>query len=58
MRERLEESVSKIDPSVGGYVDLCLIHSPTAGPLGRENQWAVREEMVKEGKFRSIGVSN
>ena len=58
IRERLEDSVSKIDPSTEGYIDLCLIHSPTAGPKGRREQWAIMEEMVNVGKVRSIGVSN
>lgn len=38
------------------YVDLYLIHSPER-TNGRE-QWPVMEELVKEGKTRSIGVSN
>lgn len=42
----------------GGYVDLMLIHSPSAGPSKRKEQWAALEELVQEKKARAIGVSN
>ncbi|WWC70508.1 uncharacterized protein I206_104459 [Kwoniella pini CBS 10737] len=56
--ELLNESVSKIDPTDGGYVDLFLIHSPSAGPEKREEQWRALEQLVKQGKAKTIGVSN
>ena len=55
---RLNESVTKIDPSEGGYVDLFLIHAPSAGPEKRVEQWGELEKLVKEKKAKSIGVSN
>ncbi|KAL7419509.1 hypothetical protein Q5752_005420 [Cryptotrichosporon argae] len=56
--ERLTESVTKIDPRPDGYVDLFLIHSPTAGPEGRPRQWREMEALVARGKAKAIGVSN
>jgi len=55
---RLVESVKKIDPSEGGYVDLFLIHAPSAGPEKRKEQWGELEKLVKDGQAKSIGVSN
>jgi diketogulonate reductase-like aldo/keto reductase len=56
----LRESVDVIchGPEMGGYVDLFLIHSPYAGPEGRRVQWKALEDLKREGKTRSIGVSN
>jgi diketogulonate reductase-like aldo/keto reductase len=56
--ERLNESVGKIDPRSDGYVDLFLIHAPSAGPEKRKEQWAALEDLVKNGKAKAIGVSN
>ncbi|WRT66051.1 uncharacterized protein IL334_003003 [Kwoniella shivajii] len=56
--ELLEESVSKVDPRPDGYVDLFLIHSPSAGPEKRKEQWQALESLVDRGKAKDIGVSN
>lgn len=41
-----------------GYVDLFLIHTPRMGPESIKNVWQALEKLLKEGKTRSIGVSN
>jgi len=63
--ESLLESVNKINGVDEGetakddaYVDLFLIHSPRMGPIGIKNVWLALEKLLKEGKTRSIGVSN
>ncbi|WWC89623.1 uncharacterized protein L201_004548 [Kwoniella dendrophila CBS 6074] len=58
IEEHLYDSVSKIDPRENGYVNLFLIHSPSAGPEKRKEQWAALENLVKQGKAKTIGVSN
>lgn len=58
IQERLDESVQKIDAREGGYVDLFLIHAPSAGPEKRKEQWKHMEGLVKSGKAKAIGVSN
>ncbi|ETN47184.1 uncharacterized protein HMPREF1541_01375 [Cyphellophora europaea CBS 101466] len=40
------------------YVDLYLIHAPYGGRDGRLGVWRALREAQKEGKVRSIGVSN
>lgn len=40
------------------YVDLYLIHSPTPGKELRLESWKALEKLKKEGKIKSIGVSN
>lgn len=54
------DSVEKINGGDGkdGYVDLFLIHTPRMGPEGVKNVWQALEKLLKEGKTRSIGVSN
>jgi diketogulonate reductase-like aldo/keto reductase len=52
------DSVRKIDPREDGYVDLFLIHSPNAGGKVRKELWQALERLYKEGKAKSIGVSN
>ncbi|KAK2807919.1 hypothetical protein FQN50_005161 [Emmonsiellopsis sp. PD_5] len=57
--EKLLESVRKIaGDGEGGYVDLFLIHSPKSGREGRQELWLALERLWREGKTRSIGVSN
>ena len=40
------------------YLDLYLIHTPYGGPETRKGAWRALVESQKEGKVRSIGVSN
>lgn len=56
----LLESVNKINGGndSDGYVDLFLIHTPRMGAAGIKNVWQALEKLLKEGKTRSIGVSN
>lgn len=56
---RALQSVKKIDPRDGGYVDLFLIHSPhTLKPKERREMWLALERLHAEGRARAIGVSN
>lgn len=50
------DSVAKIN--LDGYVDLFLVHGPPFSLDGRKNIWQALEKLHKEGKARSIGVSN
>ncbi|KZO96045.1 Aldo/keto reductase [Calocera viscosa TUFC12733] len=52
----LRGSVDKVN--LDGYVDLFLIHSPRSGPEGRKALWQGMEQLLREGRARSIGVSN
>ncbi|KAI9714446.1 MAG: hypothetical protein M1820_000407 [Bogoriella megaspora] len=52
------ESLKKIAIGEKGYVDLFLIHSPHSGPEGRKAMWKALERLFREGRARSIGVSN
>ncbi|MCJ1306883.1 hypothetical protein MMC25_000527 [Agyrium rufum] len=56
--KKCKESVDKIDPGEGGYVDLFLIHSPSSGSIKRKEMWTALERLHEEGKAKSIGVSN
>lgn len=53
---------SAIDKSIAdcglGYIDLYLLHSPIGGPEARRESWRAVCDAKKEGKLRSIGVSN
>jgi diketogulonate reductase-like aldo/keto reductase len=51
------ESIRKLDPE-SGYVDLFLIHSPNSGAAARKEMWLALDMLYKEGKAKSIGVSN
>lgn len=50
------DSVEKLDS--GGYVDLFLIHSPNSGKANNQEMWQALEKLHKEGRAKSIGVSN
>lgn len=54
--QSLLKSVEKLDD--GGYVDLFLIHSPNSGKENNQEMWLALEKLFKEGKTKSIGVSN
>lgn len=59
--DRCLESVKKLNPFADeedDYMDLFLIHSPNAGAKARRELWLALEKVYKEGKARSIGVSN
>ncbi|PKY06252.1 putative aldo-keto reductase [Aspergillus campestris IBT 28561] len=55
--KKMVDSVEKIGGK-GGYVDLFLIHSSSSGSAGRKELWQALEQLLEEGKTRSIGVSN
>ncbi|KAL8796513.1 MAG: hypothetical protein Q9195_001187 [Heterodermia aff. obscurata] len=55
---KLRDSVAKIDPGPQGYVDLFLIHSPSGGKEARREMWQALEQLLDEGRAKSIGVSN
>ncbi|KAI9719117.1 MAG: hypothetical protein M1812_003747 [Candelaria pacifica] len=57
--KKVVESVKKIGgEGEDAYVDLFLIHSPSGGSAARKEMWLALERLVKEGKAKSIGVSN
>ncbi|KAG9315385.1 NADP-dependent oxidoreductase domain-containing protein [Chiua virens] len=41
-----------------GYIDLYLIHSPLGGQQMRRESWEAVVDAQKEGKLKSIGISN
>ncbi|EJU03850.1 Aldo/keto reductase [Dacryopinax primogenitus] len=53
--EALEESLTNFGFN---YLDLYLIHDPLSGKEKRLETWRALVEKQKEGKFRTIGVSN
>lgn len=53
VRQSIEESLFKLKTP---YIDLLLIHWPVKDCV--EFTWKIMESYVKEGKIRSIGVSN
>jgi len=55
VRHCVEESLRKLQTD---YIDLYLIHRPIEDDAVLAMVWATLEECVKEGKLRSIGVSN
>lgn len=55
--QKCVESIQKID-SKNDYVDLFLIHSASGSKEKRKEMWLALEQLYKEGKAKSIGVSN
>ena len=53
VRQSIDESLTKLKTD---YVDLLLIHWPVKDCV--KDTWQVMEECVRQGKVRSIGVSN
>lgn len=52
------DSVQRVDEEESGYVDLFLIHSPSAGPAKIKEMWGALERLYEEGRAKAIGVSN
>jgi 2,5-diketo-D-gluconate reductase A len=53
VRQSIDESLNKLKT---GYIDLLLIHWPVKDCV--KDTWQVMEDYVRQGKVRSIGVSN
>lgn len=51
--QSIDESLAKLNT---GYIDLLLIHWPVKDCV--KHTWQVMEDYVRQGKVRSIGVSN
>lgn len=51
-------SVVTSNPELEGYIDLYLIHAPFGGREARLGSWRAMAEAQREGKVRSLGVSN
>lgn len=51
-------SVVATNPELEGYIDLYLIHAPFGGREARLGAWRAMAEAQREGKVRSLGVSN
>ncbi|KAF8460044.1 NADP-dependent oxidoreductase domain-containing protein [Kalaharituber pfeilii] len=59
--EKTRDSIQKTlerNPGLEGYMDLYLIHAPYGGKENRLGQWRAMRDAWKEGKIRSLGVSN
>ncbi|KAL3490036.1 NADP-dependent oxidoreductase domain-containing protein [Aspergillus germanicus] len=54
-KQSIEDSLKKASTD---YFDLILIHAPYGGKEGRLGSWRALVEAQKDGKTRSIGVSN
>ncbi|KAJ2976946.1 hypothetical protein NQ176_g4644 [Zarea fungicola] len=61
-RARYAETKEAIDAGLGesglGYFDLYLIHAPYGGPEKRKGSWRAMVEAKRDGKIKSLGVSN
>ena len=53
VRQSIDKSLAKLNT---GYIDLLLIHWPVKDCV--KHTWQVMEDYVRQGKVRSIGVSN
>jgi len=53
VRQSIDASLAKLNT---GYIDLLLIHWPVKNCV--KHTWQVMEDYVRQGKVRSIGVSN
>ena len=57
-----EATLKAIDASIKAcgleYIDLYLLHSAIGGPVKRRECWRAVCEAKKQGKVKSIGVSN
>ena len=53
LRQSIEESLRKLNTK---YLDLLLIHWPVKDCV--KDTWQVMEDFVRQGKVRSLGVSN
>ena len=53
VRQSIDESLAKLNT---GYIDLLLIHWPVKDCV--KHTWQVMEDYVRQGRVRSIGVSN
>ncbi|KAF2482875.1 NADP-dependent oxidoreductase domain-containing protein [Neohortaea acidophila] len=56
-RQKLLNGINK-SGGEGGYVDLLLIHNADVGARARKLIWQQLEALHKEGRIKSIGVSN
>ncbi|THU83390.1 aldo-keto reductase [Dendrothele bispora CBS 962.96] len=57
--ERVRRAIDKSVKDCGlGYIDLYLIHGPIGGPKARMDSWKAVCDAQKEGKLKSIGISN
>jgi len=56
--EKVDESLKKLGPANGNYIDLYLLHDPLIGGAGRIMSWKALIDAKKAGKIRTIGVSN
>jgi len=57
-KECIEATMKAVGSDLDGYIDLYLLHAPYGGTENRLGAWKALVEAVKEGKIRSIGVSN
>ena len=53
VRKSIDESLAKLKTN---YIDLLLIHWPVKDCV--KNTWQVMEDYVRQGRVKSIGVSN